>query len=63
MTMSLAQTPDEVARGTLAALGRQGTVRPGVLAWLLELSLSLLPRWGRVRMMGVVMRGMTGHHA
>jgi uncharacterized protein len=63
MRMSLAQSPEEVARGTLAALGRWGTVRPGFLARFLELSLALLPRWGRVRMMGVVMRGMTNHHA
>lgn len=40
-------------------LGRRGTVRPGFLAKFLELSLKLLPRRGRVRMMGVVMRGMT----
>lgn len=59
MTMGLAQTPDEVAGASLAALGRRGTVRPGWLARLLELSLKLLPRWGRVRMMGVVMAGMT----
>jgi len=61
MTMSFAQSPAEVARGTLAALGRWGTVRPGFLARFLELSLSFLPRWGRVRMMGLVMKGMTGH--
>ncbi len=61
-SMSLAQTPTEVARGTLAALGRWGTVRPGFLARFLELSLAFLPRWGRVRMMGVVMGGMTKHH-
>ncbi len=59
MTMGLAQTPAEVAAGTLAALGRTGTVRPGFLAKFLEASLKLLPRWGRVRMMGVVMGGMT----
>ncbi len=63
MKMSLAQTPAEVARGTLAALGRWGTVRPGFLARFLELSLAFLPRWGRVRMMGVIMKGMTSHHA
>lgn len=62
MTMSFAQSPAEVARGTLAALGRWGTVRPGFLARFLELSLSFLPRWGRVRMMGVVMKGMTSQH-
>jgi hypothetical protein len=59
MTMGAAQTPDEVARATLRALGRRGTVRPGWLAKALELSLALLPRWGRVRAMGAVMAGMT----
>jgi hypothetical protein len=38
---------------------RKGTVRPGWLAKLLELSRMLLPRWGRVRMMGVALGGMT----
>jgi hypothetical protein len=62
MRMGMAQTPDAVAQATLDALGRRGTVRPGWLSKLLELSLALLPRWGRVRMMGVVMGGMTKHH-
>lgn len=57
MTMSFAQTPTTVAKATLRALGRRGTVRPGWLAELLELA--LLPRWGRVRMMSRIMRGMT----
>lgn len=61
MTMGFAQTPREVAGSTLAALGKTGTVRPGLLAKLLELSLQFLPRWGRVRMMGLVMSGMTRH--
>lgn len=59
MTMGFAQTPREVAGATLAALGRRGTIRPGWLSKLLELSLKTLPRWARVRMMGVVMAGMT----
>ncbi len=60
MTMGLAQTPDVVAYVTLRALGgRGGTVRPGWLAWALEWSLALLPRWGRVRAMAKVMAGMT----
>ncbi|MES1164894.1 MAG: SDR family NAD(P)-dependent oxidoreductase [Verrucomicrobiota bacterium] len=63
MTMSLAQTPDDVAVATLRALGRRRTVRPGLLAKLLELSLKLLPRWGRVRTMALVMAGMTKGHA
>ena len=59
MKMGFAQTPREVARSTLHALGRRGTVRPGWLAKLLEASLKPLPRFWRVRMMGVVMGGMT----
>ena len=63
MTMALAQTPDEVAGATLRARGRRRTVRPGLLAKLLELSLKVLPRWGRVRMMAAVMAEMTKGHA
>jgi short-subunit dehydrogenase len=63
MTMGLAQKPRVVASATLDALGRVGTVRPGWLAKLLELSLQLLPRWGRVRMMAIVMSGMTRRRA
>jgi short-subunit dehydrogenase len=63
MKMSMAQTPDVVARTTLAALGRWGTVRPGWLSKLLEWSLALLPRWGRVQVLSLVMGGMTRHHA
>lgn len=51
---------EEVARGTLRALGRRTTVRPGLLAKALEASLSLLPRYFRVRVMGKVMAGMIG---
>jgi NAD(P)-dependent dehydrogenase (short-subunit alcohol dehydrogenase family) len=54
-------TPETVARATLAALARGGTVRPGWLSKLLGWSLATLPRWGRVRMMAVIMRGMTQH--
>jgi len=61
MQMGMAQTPDEIARGALRALGSRGTVRPGFLAQFLELSLKPLPRWGRVRVMGLVMGGMTKH--
>ncbi len=60
MTMGRAEKPEVVARQTLAALGRKTTVRPGLLAKVLEGSLSLLPRAGRVRIMEQVMRGMTG---
>jgi hypothetical protein len=62
MVMTNGTTPEVVARQTLDALGRRGTVRPGWLSKLLEASLALLPRWGRARMMGIVMGGMTAHH-
>ena len=51
--------PDVVARGTIAALGRRTTVVPGGLSKLLTYSLAPLPRWGRSRIMGGIMRGMT----
>ncbi len=59
MTMGLAQTPEVVAAGALAALGRRGVVRPGWLAKTLEASLALAPRWGRVRILGRIMAGMS----
>ena len=40
----------------LDALGRQATVRPGLLSKLLAFSLLPLPRWARVRFMGKVMQ-------
>lgn len=63
MQMALALTPASVARSTLSALGRRGTVRPGWLSKLLESALALLPRWGRVAVLARVMAGMTKHHA
>lgn len=60
MTMGQAQTPEEVARGTLAAIGRRATVRPGLLAKFLEASLAPMPRRVRVKIMARVMAGMTG---
>ncbi|MEZ4370100.1 MAG: SDR family NAD(P)-dependent oxidoreductase [Polyangiaceae bacterium] len=59
MTMGMAQRPVDIAWPSLMALGRRTTVRPGWLAKLLEYSLALLPRWGRVQIMARVMRGMT----
>ncbi len=60
MQMGMALKPDTVARATLAALGRRTTVRPGWLSKALEWALTL-PRWARVRIMKIVMGGMTKH--
>lgn len=61
MRMSAAASPAVVARGTLDALGRRTTVRPGFLSKFLEASLLPLPRPARSRIMRVVMGGMTRH--
>ncbi|KEF40927.1 MAG: hypothetical protein ER33_14360 [Cyanobium sp. CACIAM 14] len=58
MRLNRAQQPEEVARETLAALARGGTVLPGVLPRLLGCLLRLLPRRARVRLMGSVMAGL-----
>jgi short-subunit dehydrogenase len=56
MELPLASEPEAVAASILAALGRRGSVRPGWLAKVLGGSLNLLPRGGRVHMMGRFMR-------
>lgn len=61
MRMGLAATPETVARGAFAALGRRGTSRPGLIAQGLELSLAPLPRTMRTRILALVMGGMTKH--
>lgn len=59
MQMGKAETPETVARASLAALAAGGTLRPGFLAKLLGWSLAMMPRWGRVRLLGQIMKGMT----
>jgi short-subunit dehydrogenase len=59
MQMGRAETPETVARASLAALAGGGTLRPGFLAKLLGWSLAMMPRWGRVRLLGQIMKGMT----
>ncbi|PWK59149.1 SDR family NAD(P)-dependent oxidoreductase [Roseicyclus mahoneyensis] len=63
MQMGRSASPDTVARAALSALGRRGTVRPGGLAKLLGWSLAMLPRQGRVRVLGAIMKGMTARDA
>lgn len=58
MVMGNALSPSVVADGTLRALGKKMTVRPGFLSKLLGYGLSTAPRWAQVRILGSVMRGM-----
>jgi len=57
----MAMTPQQVGVPILKALGRTSTVLPGALTKLLVYSLRTVPRWGKVRIMKLVMGGMTGH--
>jgi len=61
MRMGRALSAPAVAHGTLGALGRRPTALPGLLSRVLKDSLAPLPRRTRVRIMGSVMAGMTGH--
>jgi short-subunit dehydrogenase len=59
--MALTANSDDVARATIAALGRQRTVRPGVIAKFLGWSLLPLPRQARTSVMSLITAGMTSH--
>lgn len=59
MQIGNADRPEAIARGTIAALGRVGTVRPGGLAKLLGWSLGMLPRGLRTQILAKVMNSMT----
>jgi short-subunit dehydrogenase len=61
MQMGSALTPEQVARGTLGALGQRPTAYPGLLTKVLSGALAPLPRWARTRIMKQVMGGMTEH--
>jgi short-subunit dehydrogenase len=59
MRLDRAMHPRDVARVSLDALGRSGTLLPGGLTKFLHGALATLPRAAKVRMMGRIMRGMT----
>jgi short-subunit dehydrogenase len=61
MKMGQAASPEIVAKNTLEALGNQVTVRPGFLSKFLGWSLIILPRIIRIRIMHIIMGGMTAH--
>lgn len=61
MRMSTALDPADVARETIAALGRKTVVLPGLLSKVLAYSLAPLTRPMRSRIMGAIMTNMTRH--
>lgn len=61
MRMGMALKPEDIAQPILDALGHRSTTLPGFLSKLITYSLVPLPRLARVRIMGMVMSGMTKH--
>lgn len=61
MKMSLGMEAHQVAVPILKALGRKKSVWPGFLSKLLIGSLSTAPRWGKIKIMQTIMKGMTQH--
>jgi uncharacterized protein len=61
MKMNMTLTPQQVGIPILEALGRKSTVLPGFLTKFLVGSLRTVPRWGKVKIMNIVMGGMTAH--
>ncbi len=61
MVIGSAALPEEVAPGTLYALGRRSTVRPVFFNKFLQASLSPLPRSIRARILEQVMKSFTKH--
>jgi uncharacterized protein len=63
MQMNATVSPVAVAKASLRALSKRGTVIPGALSKVLTWSLLPLPRSVRARIMGHVMAGMTRNSA
>jgi uncharacterized protein len=61
MKMNLSMEAKQVAVPILKALGRRKDVWPGFLSKLLIGSLSTAPRWGKIKIMQTIMKGMTQH--
>lgn len=62
MNLGNTMTAESVAANTLAALGRKSAVLPGGLTKVLRGSLSSLPRYFQIRMIGKIMKGFTLKH-
>jgi len=61
MNMDMSLSPEQVGVPILKALGKRMTVLPGNLTKLLVYSLRTVPRWAKIRIMKMVMGGMTEH--
>lgn len=61
MKMGKALKPEHISVEIIKALGKKDSVLPGWLTKVLMTGLRTVPRWGKVRIMKVVMGGMTRH--
>jgi uncharacterized protein len=61
MKMNMALEVDQIAVPILKALGKKTTVFPGMLTKILVYSLRTVPRWAKIKIMKLVMGGMTKH--
>lgn len=61
MDLGNAINPDTIIPEILSALGKKSIVFPGRLTKILLWSLRTVPRWGKIRIMKMVMGGMTKH--
>ncbi len=61
MRMGNTLKPENVGVPILRALGKRATVFPGGLTQVLIFGLRTVPRWGKIRIMKLVMFGMTKH--
>jgi len=61
MKMDMYLKPEQVGVPILKALGNKMTVLPENLTKLLIYSLRTVPRWGKIRILKMVMGGMTKH--
>lgn len=61
MQMGKGLQPSDVGVPILHALGRSSSVLPGLLSKVLIYALRTVPRWGKVRIMQIIMGGFTQH--
>ncbi len=61
MKLDMALTPAQIGVPILKALGKRSSVLPGFLSIFLVNSLRTVPRWAKVRIMQMVMGGITKH--
>lgn len=59
MKMGRAAKPETLSREIVSSLGKKTTIKPGFLSKFLISSLSILPRWLRIRIMAKIMGNMS----